>query len=380
MIKTKNKRNFKTVVFLLLIALVVTLVPVSIFAYAEEADGIIPTEGVIGITPSSGTFTVSTWDELGTAIAAASTIGQYTMIIDGNLNAIGSGNQNAITIPAGRDILLVSDDAGVERIILQTVANQRHFIVNGTLTLGNGVAISGDRQNVITNHGGITVNSGGQLYMQTGSSIRNNLSGNNINSAGVLVTGAGSGFTMNGGTISGNFTNTGNGGSNGGGGVRVNAGATFTMNGGLIHDNLTGRFGGGVYVNASTFIMNNGVISGNTGLLGGGVTLMGASANVTMNGGEIHNNTAALGGGVNVEIGTFTMNDGLIHENTGTGRNNTDTANDANRGGAGVFIQGGGTFNLHGGTIRRNIAEFGRRRRCSNIYKWCNNPNDWWYN
>ncbi|MCL2354835.1 MAG: hypothetical protein FWC68_02980 [Oscillospiraceae bacterium] len=195
-----------------------------------------------------------------------------------------------------------------------------------------------------------------------GSAIRNNLSGNNANGAGVLVTGANSNFTMNGGEISGNFARTLGSGTNGGGGVRVHQG-TFTMNAGTIQNNESNRHGGGVYLTGSSqFIMNGGVITGNQSSLGAGVGVFATGAatefpTFTMIDGEIHNNlarptpgnSAALGGGVNIERGIFNMQGGKIHSNTVQGGS-------AAQGGGGVFIQANGTFNLINGTIYNNEA------------------------
>jgi hypothetical protein len=140
----------------------------------------------------------------------------------------------------------------------------------------------------------------------------------------------GGSLIMNGGTISGNTTEGGN-----GGGVSVFTG-TFTMNGGTISGNTIRdceRGGGGVYTD-STFIMNGAAISGNTADGGGGVYVSGT---FTMSGGTISGNTGS-GGGVYVDSGTFTMSSGEIGGNTATT-------------GGGVYVNSNCAFTKSGGII-----------------------------
>jgi hypothetical protein len=104
-------------------------------------------------------------------------------------------------------------------------------------------------------------------------------------------------------------------------------GGTFTMNGGRISDNNTeSYYGGGVYMESGTFTMNGGTISGNTR---GGVYI--AQGTFTMNNGTISGNSATHGGGVYIAKGTFTMNGGTISGNSGFQ-------------GGGVFVGSDATF------------------------------------
>jgi len=240
---------------------------------------------------------------------------------------------NAIIVPLGRDILLTSV-TGEVYILTRAAGGQRHFLVDGILRLKN-VELNGSYPDVTANHGGVEVRAGGRLHMEEGSAIRYNRNTVGSQGGGVTVTGIGATFTMNGGEISGNsaFTATINQGVVGG--VFVQNGAVFTMNDGVIYDNV-GRLGGGVTINsAGTFAV--------------------ADTRFIMNGGEIRNNSSTLGGGVNIERGTFTMTDGTIHSNTATGLANPPaTILQANRGGAGVFLQNAGRFYMEGGNIRGN--------------------------
>ncbi len=140
-------------------------------------------------------------------------------------------------------------------------------------------------------------------------------------------------FTLNDGNVSGNSGLSSC-------GVRIISG-NFTMNGGNISNNTTF---GGVYVDGGTFTMNGGAITDNTAAFdGGGVYVDGGT--FTMNGGAVTDNDATdNGGGVCVRGGTFTINAGSIGNNA------------ANNGG-GVCVSGG-TFTINAGSIENNTAEY----------------------
>jgi len=164
----------------------------------------------------------------------------------------------------------------------------------------------------------IRVNKGGRLEMQNNSVIRDNLS--RSGGGGVFIDGGT--FIMNGGMISGNTSSF-----SLGGGVCIFDG-TFIMNEGMISDNLSsGRLtgvGGGVYISGGTFTMNGGIIDNNKAIglgdagEGGGVFINGGT--FIMNDGTISSNSAySEGGGVCIYGGTFTMNGGMISSNKTNG-------------------------------------------------------------
>ncbi|MCL2354836.1 MAG: hypothetical protein FWC68_02985 [Oscillospiraceae bacterium] len=62
--------------------------------------------------------------------------------------------------------MLLSVDPHIEKVLLQTTTNQRHFTVNGNLILGNGVSPNGNNETVTTYHGGVIVNNNASLLMQ----------------------------------------------------------------------------------------------------------------------------------------------------------------------------------------------------------------------
>ncbi|MDR3012709.1 MAG: hypothetical protein LBU70_05805 [Chitinispirillales bacterium] len=134
-------------------------------------------------------------------------------------------------------------------------------------------------------------------------------------------------------------------------------GGTFMMNAGSA---ITGNGGVGVIAGVrvrhpnppvGTFVMNGGAIHRNTG---GGVRIV--SGSLTMKGGTISDNTAPNGGGVFVGTGgnvTFTMDGGAISNNI------------AKEKGGGVFIENGEkgvgrpTFTMNDGIISGNSASSG---------------------
>ncbi|MCL2361805.1 MAG: hypothetical protein FWC73_08345 [Defluviitaleaceae bacterium] len=365
------------------------------YEWEAQGDG-----GYIGIAPLL-IVQVDSWADLRDAVDDAATSGIATTIeltVDIFLpNA--TGTNQAITIPATADITLTSDQ---ERRMVQrtagTTANNnfpevqilwRHFLVDGILRLEN-IILCGQDSLPTAIRGGIEVNAGGSLYMETGSILRNNRHRYTHQGGAVTVRGAGASFTMNGGEISNNRVIAGY----TAGGVLVIAGATFIMNGGSITNNhLTteagepaGNSAGGVAVQgysgvaspASTFYMYGGIISYNIGRFGGGAIvgrpLTGASSltpgsalpRIYIFGGEMYENRGLFGGGVNIERGILIMDYGtatdgtttygVIHNNTATGLAGTPGGPGlaANRGGGGVFLQNGGRFDMYAGEIHTN--------------------------
>jgi hypothetical protein len=149
-------------------------------------------------------------------------------------------------------------------------------------------------------------------------------------------------FTMNGGVIEENSAQT-------GGGVYVNFGSAFFMNGGTIQENTISVYGAGVYVYGSTFAMSGGTIKNNTTSslwysYGGGVYA--TRSEFTMSGGTIQGNTAVSGGGVYVTAlggdNTFTKIGGIIYGDTDDSHESGALENTAANGdGHAVKIDGG---------------------------------------
>jgi hypothetical protein len=223
-----------------------------------------------------------------------------------------------------------------------------HFVGLGTgyLTVTDDAVISGNQNGgVWANNMAITLNGnarisnnkaqgpGGGLYLDTDATL--------VMSGNVRITNNRSGLDPNLPTGSG-------------GGVYLGArarGASFRMLGGTISGNIAqNSFGGGVGVSAaSTFIFQDGTISGNTALAGGGVAILpvkntpntggpnfdpSTGASFDMNGGSLAGNMASTyGGGIafikpsdanagdsdgtpaSERVGKFLMTDGSISKN-----------------------------------------------------------------
>jgi hypothetical protein len=148
-------------------------------------------------------------------------------------------------------------------------------------------------------------------------------------------------FTMDGGTITGNYS------TGGAGAVKIWASGAFVMNAGTISGNkAVNSDGGGVGMSdgGSKFTMNGGLISNNSATNDGGGVVIGNSCLFTMYGGEIRNNSGRNGGGVYIYSADFnkpaSATGGIIRGNTSSA-----TANTASATGHAVFnwpVQGGG--------------------------------------
>ena len=141
-------------------------------------------------------------------------------------------------------------------------------------------------------------------------------------------------------------------------GIDVQSGGTFTMYGGDITKNgsqstspISSTIGCGVSVNGGTFYMYDGTINNNTMCVnehGGGVDMTGGL--FEMYGGKITYNTSAStssghGGGVAVQEGaTFKLHSGYITYNKANGEYGE---------GGGVYVKNG-TFEMSGGNIEDN--------------------------
>jgi len=225
---------------------------------------------------------VSNWDELRAEIENAPNDRPLRVQITNNFGGwtwwwrepIG----DAIEIPAGREITLVSADGG-EKIVGPPNDWQRHFIVYGDLTLGANITLDGGREAWNDWHwmdwrdsGGIEVSGGGTLTMLEGSVIEN--SRNSMGGA-VLVAdwwGGANGratFYMKGGEIRYNSATF-------GGGVHIVGNARMNMSGGSIAGNITTGDGGGMFVSTGTiaagqgFRATSGSIHGNFAYRDGG--------------------------------------------------------------------------------------------------------------
>ena len=311
----------------------------------------------------------SSWVELRDLINASPVNEPVTISISSSFAAPTGAPGNAIIIPAGRNITLVStnttdNDANV-RILTQPNTNQRHFTVsaNSSLTLGQNITLSGGVENNTNRSGGVQVNGGGTLVMNAGSVIENCrwIAQGNTTIGAVTLVGTGTDestrahFIMEGGTIRHNVGDS-------VGGVSVGINSTFIMKDGsaISYNEAVTTFRanspavGGVLLRSdtSTFEMNGtATIRDNVQAIviphpqiqepgqAGGVLMLGGV--FTMNSGYITDNisrTLRGGGAVRVSNGTFTMYDGVITGGAGNGIVRLDT-------------NGNSTFTMHNGII-----------------------------
>lgn len=198
----------------------------------------------------------------------------------------------------------------------------------------------------ITDGGELTLGGGGGTVTIDGGEI----DAPNGSSSLITVGTDGTLHITEGATIQNNRLSAGN-----GGGIRVNGG-TVEMTGGNITECQGENFGGGVYITSGIFTMSGGTIDNcfatyqTDGTWGGGGVTVGRTGTFNMSDDAIIQNCRArIGGGVYVDGGTFNMEGGEILRNVAEG--NKDKGN---WGGGGVFVTGAGSFTLTGGTISNN--------------------------
>jgi hypothetical protein len=172
-------------------------------------------------------------------------------------------------------------------------------------------------------------------------------------------------------------------------------GGVFVMNGGSIRDNSLSVYmkytdnsfgnlswdkgeieGGGVLLESGNFILNNGIIKGNSAQIGGGISI-GENGILIINGGAVSGNSVQEKGGGVYSTGSFTMRGGIISDNSssvnfwdnyGGGvavngksfnmENGVISGNSSSWYGGGIGIEKG-NFYMRGGSISGNLAIFG---------------------
>jgi uncharacterized cupin superfamily protein len=285
------------------------------------------------------------------------TVTGITVTIEGSGTLSPSGNGSLLRI--GKNQMIIAKDL--------TLKGYVEINKEGTFHMEGKASVSGTTGRGVINSGNFTMKDNASISGNTSGGVSNYNDGNFTMQDNASVTGNKTYYNGGGVENRGNFTMQDNASvsdnttSLDGGGVYVEAG-TFTMSGGTISGNtaigVRGN-GGGVYIcqnipngyskKSSSFIMQGGTISGNiAGRDGGGVYEQ--EGTFTMNGGTISGNAARSGSGVCISqkggvYGTFTMSDGTISGNT------------AREDGGGVY--NGGRFTMNGGTISGNTASLG---------------------
>ena len=256
---------------------------------------------------------------------------------------------DAVNTAAGGTITLLKDIGGSNAVFGTSSANNQPITFSGGMesnpvtldlngkTINRGLTAAQANGSVIKMNGGVLTIKDSSATNYDGTNGTGTITGgNSVEAGGGIRMGNDSFLTLESGNIIGNFVTGAY-----GGGVYVTTRCTFTMEGGNIASNQTDQSngkGGGVGASDGIFIINGGIITGNTAGKGGGVSI-GSHGGFTMTGGTIGGtepNTADLGGGVFVD-GTnsnFTMTGGFISENT------------ANENGGGVYVGSSGGFTL----------------------------------
>ena len=165
---------------------------------------------------------------------------------------------------------------------------------NGTMT-GGKVSYNLATDTSGAHGGGIYIEESASFTMQSGNINDNKLdTGATEDGGGVYVRGQGSGsgthasFTLNGGTIGGNWAGF-------GGGVMADAGGKFTMNNGTMSGNIA-EYGGGVRVGTlGDFTMKNGTITGNIAHHNGKAISVQTNSTFNWEGGSITGHTVGSG-------------------------------------------------------------------------------------
>ena len=242
------------------------------------------------------------------------------------------------------------------------------YLNSGTeVHLESGVLIT---DNTAKNHGGGVYCAGGKLFINEGAKI----CGNHVSPSSGSYGGIGlyatedSVIEMTGGEISGNKDTSHV--DVVGGGVKLEGSASFKMSGGEVKDNQVVRLGGNFYVTGggasgpSVTLSGSAKITGGVAdsssfsdqdAIGGAVWLEGAGSRLDMSGGEISGNSAKCSSsnnacaGIYVNVATFTMTGGKISDNNVLGGN----------------IQGGavrlnGKFNISGSACIPYGGEIGK--------------------
>lgn len=340
--------------------------------------------------------------DTGYSVAAGQNI---TLDLNGHeVNAESSGLTFSVQNTASFT-LTDSSSEGLGKLIRGSITNNGQFIMNGGTITGNTATNGGGVYNAgtfILEDGTITGNTatiygsgrGGGVYNEgtftmNGGSITNNTAfdgGGVYSASGVIniengeisnnraydVGGSGGGMdvqntdlTMNGGSITKNFSSY-------GGGINFDSNTkTFTMNDGTISKNESLFIGGGISVitrenmdsGVAKFIMNGGEISNNTtSLSGGGISII--DADMTMNGGTIRGNKGNTGGGLCID-GSYenmiTLGGGSITDNTAVTTTSSETTYKGM--GGGVYYRTGtvalrGSINISGNECNGVISNF----------------------
>ncbi len=219
------------------------------------------------------------------------------------------------------------------------------YVDNATVTFGNSVLISKNTAKVNgggifgTENSNITISSSVDLI-----SLNQAVNGGGIYSKGIL--------NIRNSSISANVAS-----GNGGG---IYSDENIILDNSSISLN-TAKFGGGMFVDGVAEMANESVISSNIATDFGGGIYVGENGDLSIYGvgvavSKVISNNAKNGGGIYVNGGSVTLDGGVIGEATKSNLATKVIDNNAYVGGngAGVYVCGGGAFNISSGSVSYN--------------------------
>ena len=233
---------------------------------------------------------------------------------------------------------------------------------DGTDSKGGGIFIDGDGCTLdVTNNASITGNEaqhGGGIFAKgqakvtiDGGTISSNKAQNG-NGGGAHIKDSGTTLTLKGGAaINGNSVQSGTG--SGGGVFMQGDGSIFTMESGTISNNTAIDKGGGVTVYGGTFTMTGGIISGNTAVSGGGV--YGANFS-SYHGTIIVKGSSEISGNTATDAGTLAGGGIYSGYKLTVGDSAQIETNHASGYGGGIATREDSSFDFTGGTVSSNTA------------------------
>jgi len=322
-----------------LLTAMIIIAALSVFAVVAVHDGATTEAAATGdYTVDGGNLSAAHFTDLSAAVGAIESDGSAGAIYTITVNA-DDPTASAVTINAGKHVILTSADPANPCILTSTTANVRQIIVTGTGTM---LTIKDLILDGNTTGGGIGVEAAGSLNINAGTIIQHC---HGINGGGIQVNGNNSNLSINGGEIINNFATTNGGGiyaqndasitvsisgatisgntksgsAGNGGGIDIEGTATITdcnISDNIVETTGSSTGGGGIYLNKGSII--DSVISGNkcgsNGLYGGGILINNYPSNIT--GCQIKNNSAAYGGGIGtIKSSQVTITDCVIETN-----------------------------------------------------------------
>ncbi len=293
------------------------------------------------------------WDleyHVGVIQAAGFTIDNYDYRLE-NREVTSALDDNS----AGTLRYVINDSTTVDGDeIVFNIADNDTIVLGSVITITKDITINGKNQATTNN---ITIK------------VTTTYAENNASTCNYRVFDITGNVTIENATLKGGNLTTTNGINGDGGTVRVSGTASLELKNVTISESRAGRNGGGLsFDSTGTLTITDSAITGNTGLLGGGVYL--TKGILTISGSEITGNkatTVANGGGLHIlSSGDIDISNTDISGNTGgagilmstmaatTTVSITDTTVTGNTAGGGIIYSGAGSMSISGGEVSGN--------------------------